>query len=131
MAETKETSFCFNSEFQQEMEPKLSGPKRLRLHIKQDPWNLPSSTRALAQNIRKFVEGQSEQQRTLYSISNKHFRLIKTKSLVMPHFFLQRFILQGNKRNEIGEGGREKEVALQNLVFQGSEHCRERREHSQ
>ncbi|KAB1256414.1 Phosphatidylinositol 3; 4; 5-trisphosphate-dependent Rac exchanger 2 protein [Camelus dromedarius] len=44
-------------EFQQEMEPKLSCPKRLRLHIKQDPWNLPSSVRNLAQNIRKFVEG--------------------------------------------------------------------------
>uniref|UniRef100_A0A8C9L3X6 Phosphatidylinositol-3,4,5-trisphosphate dependent Rac exchange factor 2 n=1 Tax=Serinus canaria TaxID=9135 RepID=A0A8C9L3X6_SERCA len=43
-------------EFQQEMEPKLSCPKRLRLHIKQDPWNLPSSVRGLAQNIRKFVE---------------------------------------------------------------------------
>nr|XP_020028762.1 phosphatidylinositol 3,4,5-trisphosphate-dependent Rac exchanger 2 protein isoform X3 [Castor canadensis] len=45
-------------EFQQEMEAKLSCPKRLRLHIKQDPWNLPSSVRALAQNIRKFVEAQ-------------------------------------------------------------------------
>uniref|UniRef100_A0ACB8FDE7 Phosphatidylinositol 3,4,5-trisphosphate-dependent Rac exchanger 2 protein n=1 Tax=Sphaerodactylus townsendi TaxID=933632 RepID=A0ACB8FDE7_9SAUR len=43
-------------EFQQDMEPKLSCPKRLRLHIKQDPWNLPSSVRNLAQNIRKFVE---------------------------------------------------------------------------
>uniref|UniRef100_A0A8C3S259 Phosphatidylinositol-3,4,5-trisphosphate dependent Rac exchange factor 2 n=1 Tax=Chelydra serpentina TaxID=8475 RepID=A0A8C3S259_CHESE len=43
-------------EFQQEMEPKLSCPKRLRLHIKQDPWNLPSSVQNLAQNIRKFVE---------------------------------------------------------------------------
>ncbi|XP_005150847.1 phosphatidylinositol 3,4,5-trisphosphate-dependent Rac exchanger 2 protein [Melopsittacus undulatus] len=43
-------------EFQQEIEPKLNCPKRLRLHIKQDPWNLPSSVRSLAQNIRKFVE---------------------------------------------------------------------------
>ncbi|KAM9308556.1 phosphatidylinositol 3,4,5-trisphosphate-dependent Rac exchanger 2 protein [Gastrophryne carolinensis] len=43
-------------EFQQEMEPKLSCPKRLRLHIKQDPWNLPSSVQILAQNIKKFVE---------------------------------------------------------------------------
>ncbi|XP_008853008.1 phosphatidylinositol 3,4,5-trisphosphate-dependent Rac exchanger 2 protein isoform X4 [Nannospalax galili] len=43
-------------EFQQEIEAKLSCPKRLRLHLKQDPWNLPSSVRALAQNIRKFVE---------------------------------------------------------------------------
>ncbi|XP_068093571.1 phosphatidylinositol 3,4,5-trisphosphate-dependent Rac exchanger 2 protein [Hyperolius riggenbachi] len=43
-------------EFQQEMEPKLSCPKRLRLHIKQDPWNLPSSARVLAQNMKKFVE---------------------------------------------------------------------------
>uniref|UniRef100_A0A803SVC5 Phosphatidylinositol-3,4,5-trisphosphate dependent Rac exchange factor 2 n=1 Tax=Anolis carolinensis TaxID=28377 RepID=A0A803SVC5_ANOCA len=34
-------------------------PKRLRLHIKQDPWNLPSSVQNLSQNIRKFVEGQS------------------------------------------------------------------------
>ncbi|XP_069477256.1 phosphatidylinositol 3,4,5-trisphosphate-dependent Rac exchanger 2 protein [Ambystoma mexicanum] len=43
-------------EFQKEMEPKLSCPKRLRLHIKQDPWNLPSSVRTLAQNIKQFVE---------------------------------------------------------------------------
>ncbi|XP_068018630.1 phosphatidylinositol 3,4,5-trisphosphate-dependent Rac exchanger 2 protein isoform X2 [Melanerpes formicivorus] len=43
-------------EFQQEMEPKLNCPKRLRLQIKQDPWNLPSSVRSLAQSIRKFVE---------------------------------------------------------------------------
>uniref|UniRef100_A0A8C5MVL4 Phosphatidylinositol-3,4,5-trisphosphate dependent Rac exchange factor 2 n=1 Tax=Leptobrachium leishanense TaxID=445787 RepID=A0A8C5MVL4_9ANUR len=43
-------------DFQKEMEPKLSCPKRLRLHIKQDPWNLPSSVRVLAQNIKKFVE---------------------------------------------------------------------------
>ncbi|XP_029447296.1 phosphatidylinositol 3,4,5-trisphosphate-dependent Rac exchanger 2 protein [Rhinatrema bivittatum] len=43
-------------EFQEEMEPKLSCPKRLRLHIKQDPWNLPNSVRNLAQNIRIYVE---------------------------------------------------------------------------
>uniref|UniRef100_A0A8D1LWW4 Phosphatidylinositol-3,4,5-trisphosphate dependent Rac exchange factor 2 n=1 Tax=Sus scrofa TaxID=9823 RepID=A0A8D1LWW4_PIG len=60
-------------EFQQEMEPKLSCPKRLRLHIKQDPWNLPSSVRNLAQNIRKFVEGQDDKQRTSHDISNKVF----------------------------------------------------------
>ena len=44
------------------MEAKLSCPKRLRLHIKQDPWNLPNSVRVLAQNIRKFVEGRYEKQ---------------------------------------------------------------------
>ncbi|XP_007423229.1 phosphatidylinositol 3,4,5-trisphosphate-dependent Rac exchanger 2 protein [Python bivittatus] len=43
-------------EFQQEVELKLSCPKKLRLHIKQDPWNLPSSVQNLSQNIRKFVE---------------------------------------------------------------------------
>ncbi|CAI5779402.1 3,4,5-trisphosphate-dependent Rac exchanger 2 isoform X1 [Podarcis lilfordi] len=43
-------------EFQQEIGPKLSCPKRLRLHIKQDPWNLPSSVQNLSQNIRKLVE---------------------------------------------------------------------------
>lgn len=43
-------------EFQQEMEAKLSCPRRLRLHLKQDPWNLPSGVRALAQSFRKYVE---------------------------------------------------------------------------
>uniref|UniRef100_H3AA93 Phosphatidylinositol-3,4,5-trisphosphate dependent Rac exchange factor 2 n=1 Tax=Latimeria chalumnae TaxID=7897 RepID=H3AA93_LATCH len=43
-------------EFQQEMEPNISYPKRLRLHIKQDPWNLPSSVRNLSQSITKLVE---------------------------------------------------------------------------
>ena len=56
------------------MEPKLSCPKRLRLHIKQDPWNLPSSVRNLAQNIRKFVEGQDEKQRILHGISNNDLK---------------------------------------------------------
>uniref|UniRef100_A0A452HV08 Phosphatidylinositol 3,4,5-trisphosphate-dependent Rac exchanger 2 protein n=1 Tax=Gopherus agassizii TaxID=38772 RepID=A0A452HV08_9SAUR len=41
----------------------LSCPKRLRLHIKQDPWNLPSSVQNLAQNIRKFVEDSETQLR--------------------------------------------------------------------
>lgn len=71
-------------EFQQEMEPKLSCPKRLRLHIKQDPWNLPSSVRSLAQNIRKFVEGQDEKQRTWHDIRNNHLKAINTKNSVMP-----------------------------------------------
>uniref|UniRef100_A0A8C3GDY2 Phosphatidylinositol-3,4,5-trisphosphate dependent Rac exchange factor 2 n=1 Tax=Cairina moschata TaxID=8855 RepID=A0A8C3GDY2_CAIMO len=42
--------FCFKNCFL------LGNRSRLRLHIKQDPWNLPSSVRSLAQNIRKFVE---------------------------------------------------------------------------
>uniref|UniRef100_A0A452UW90 Phosphatidylinositol 3,4,5-trisphosphate-dependent Rac exchanger 2 protein n=1 Tax=Ursus maritimus TaxID=29073 RepID=A0A452UW90_URSMA len=49
----------------QGLQGKLSCPKRLRLHIKQDPWNLPSSVRNLAQNIRKFVEGQDENETQL------------------------------------------------------------------
>uniref|UniRef100_A0A8C6LD17 Phosphatidylinositol 3,4,5-trisphosphate-dependent Rac exchanger 2 protein n=1 Tax=Nothobranchius furzeri TaxID=105023 RepID=A0A8C6LD17_NOTFU len=32
--------------------------KKLRLHIKQDPWNLPNSVQALTQTISKYVEGQ-------------------------------------------------------------------------
>uniref|UniRef100_A0A8C6XHT1 Phosphatidylinositol 3,4,5-trisphosphate-dependent Rac exchanger 2 protein n=1 Tax=Naja naja TaxID=35670 RepID=A0A8C6XHT1_NAJNA len=43
-------------EFQQEIELKVNCPKKLRLHIKQDPWNLPSSVQNLSQSIRKFVE---------------------------------------------------------------------------
>lgn len=52
------------------MEPKLSCPKRLRLHIKQDPWNLPSSVRNLAQNLRKFVEGQAKSREQLMTSKN-------------------------------------------------------------
>ncbi|XP_077592217.1 phosphatidylinositol 3,4,5-trisphosphate-dependent Rac exchanger 2 protein [Stigmatopora nigra] len=43
-------------EFQQEMEPKVNYTKRLRLHVKEDPWNLPGSVQALTQTIEKFVE---------------------------------------------------------------------------
>ena len=59
------------------MEPKLSCPKRLRLHIKQDPWNLPSSVRNLAQNIRKFVEGQDKKKKKKKShdMSNTHLKI--------------------------------------------------------
>lgn len=40
------------------MEPRVNCTKKLRLHVKQDPWNLPSSVLALTQTIAKFVEGQ-------------------------------------------------------------------------
>lgn len=46
------------SEFIQEMEPKVNCTKQLRLHVKQDPWNLPSSVQVLTQTIAKYVEGQ-------------------------------------------------------------------------
>lgn len=32
--------------------------KKLRLHVKQDPWNLPGSVQTLTQTIAKFVDGQ-------------------------------------------------------------------------
>lgn len=41
------------------MEPKVNCTKKLRLHVKQDPWNLPSSVQTLTQTIAKYVEGQS------------------------------------------------------------------------
>uniref|UniRef100_A0A673Y1J3 Phosphatidylinositol 3,4,5-trisphosphate-dependent Rac exchanger 2 protein n=1 Tax=Salmo trutta TaxID=8032 RepID=A0A673Y1J3_SALTR len=44
------------SEFQQEMDPRVNCTKKLRVHIKQDPWNLPSSVQALTHTIAKFVE---------------------------------------------------------------------------
>uniref|UniRef100_A0A3Q3N311 Phosphatidylinositol 3,4,5-trisphosphate-dependent Rac exchanger 2 protein n=1 Tax=Mastacembelus armatus TaxID=205130 RepID=A0A3Q3N311_9TELE len=43
-------------EFQQEMESKVNCTKKLRLHVRQDPWNLPSSVQALTQTIAKYVE---------------------------------------------------------------------------
>uniref|UniRef100_A0A671YMU5 Phosphatidylinositol-3,4,5-trisphosphate dependent Rac exchange factor 2 n=1 Tax=Sparus aurata TaxID=8175 RepID=A0A671YMU5_SPAAU len=43
-------------EFQLEMEPKVNCTKKLRLHVKQDPWNLPSSVQTLTQTIAKYVE---------------------------------------------------------------------------
>lgn len=81
------------------MEAKLSCPKRLRLHLKQDPWNLPSSVRALAQNIRKFVEGQYEKQGPL-----------------MPHAVCSESHAGQNKRKEMGEERGDREgISLQAL----------------
>lgn len=85
------------------MEPKLSCPKRLRLHIKQDPWNLPSSVRNLAQNIRKFVEGQDEKQRALHSISNNHLKPKFSNALIT---FCSVSGYEENQRTGKGEGGR-------------------------
>ncbi|KAJ8376630.1 hypothetical protein SKAU_G00072100 [Synaphobranchus kaupii] len=56
-----EQTKCFSpgrglQEFHQEMEPRVNCTKKLRLHVKQDPWNLPSSVQALTQTIAKFVE---------------------------------------------------------------------------
>lgn len=48
----------FPTEFQQELEPKVNCTKKLRLHVKQDPWNLPGSVQTLTQTIAKFVDGQ-------------------------------------------------------------------------
>uniref|UniRef100_A0A673XYJ3 Phosphatidylinositol 3,4,5-trisphosphate-dependent Rac exchanger 2 protein n=1 Tax=Salmo trutta TaxID=8032 RepID=A0A673XYJ3_SALTR len=51
------------SEFQQEMDPRVNCTKKLRVHIKQDPWNLPSSVQALTHTIAKFVEDSEIQLR--------------------------------------------------------------------
>uniref|UniRef100_A0A8C1JW40 Phosphatidylinositol-3,4,5-trisphosphate-dependent Rac exchange factor 2 n=1 Tax=Cyprinus carpio TaxID=7962 RepID=A0A8C1JW40_CYPCA len=56
-----EQTKCFTpgrglQEFHQDMEPKLNCTKKLRLHVKQDPWNLPSSVQALTHTIAKFAE---------------------------------------------------------------------------
>uniref|UniRef100_A0A4W6DWD5 Phosphatidylinositol-3,4,5-trisphosphate dependent Rac exchange factor 2 n=1 Tax=Lates calcarifer TaxID=8187 RepID=A0A4W6DWD5_LATCA len=61
VARAFEQTKCFTpgrglQEFQQEMEPKVSCTKKLRLHVKQDPWNLPSSVQTLTQTIAKYVE---------------------------------------------------------------------------
>uniref|UniRef100_A0A8C8JDM4 Phosphatidylinositol-3,4,5-trisphosphate-dependent Rac exchange factor 2 n=1 Tax=Oncorhynchus tshawytscha TaxID=74940 RepID=A0A8C8JDM4_ONCTS len=49
--------------FQQEMDPRVNCTKKLRVHIKQDPWNLPSSVQALTHTIAKFVEDSEIQLR--------------------------------------------------------------------
>uniref|UniRef100_A0A8C9YKC1 Phosphatidylinositol-3,4,5-trisphosphate dependent Rac exchange factor 2 n=1 Tax=Sander lucioperca TaxID=283035 RepID=A0A8C9YKC1_SANLU len=61
VARAFEQTKCFTPgrglhEFQQEMEPKVNCTKKLRLHVKQDPWNLPSSIQTLTQTIAKYVE---------------------------------------------------------------------------
>ncbi|TDG97257.1 hypothetical protein EPR50_G00224110 [Perca flavescens] len=61
VARAFEQTKCFTPgrglhEFQQEMEPKVNCTKKLRLHVKQDPWNLPSSVQTLTQTIAKYVE---------------------------------------------------------------------------
>uniref|UniRef100_A0AAX7UWC5 Phosphatidylinositol 3,4,5-trisphosphate-dependent Rac exchanger 2 protein n=1 Tax=Astatotilapia calliptera TaxID=8154 RepID=A0AAX7UWC5_ASTCA len=78
--------FVFLSEFQQEMEPRVSCTKKLRLHVKQDPWNLPSSVQALTQTITKYVEGQRVPEQLLTWLtctpSPLHFMLSQCSSLV-------------------------------------------------
>ncbi|KAI5617161.1 phosphatidylinositol 3,4,5-trisphosphate-dependent Rac exchanger 2 protein, partial [Silurus asotus] len=61
VARVFEQTKCFTpgrglQEFHQDMEPKVNCTKKLRLHVKQDPWNLPSSVQALTHTIGKFVE---------------------------------------------------------------------------
>uniref|UniRef100_A0A8C4RZ26 Phosphatidylinositol 3,4,5-trisphosphate-dependent Rac exchanger 2 protein n=1 Tax=Erpetoichthys calabaricus TaxID=27687 RepID=A0A8C4RZ26_ERPCA len=61
VAKAFEQTKCFTpargfQEFQQEMEPKVNCTKKLRLHIKQDPWNLPSSVQNLTQTLARFAE---------------------------------------------------------------------------
>uniref|UniRef100_A0A672J6B4 Phosphatidylinositol 3,4,5-trisphosphate-dependent Rac exchanger 2 protein n=1 Tax=Salarias fasciatus TaxID=181472 RepID=A0A672J6B4_SALFA len=61
VARAFEQTKCFTpgrglQEFQQEMEPRVNCTKKLRLHVKQDPWNLPSSVQALTHTIAKYVE---------------------------------------------------------------------------
>uniref|UniRef100_A0A8C4ZN03 Phosphatidylinositol-3,4,5-trisphosphate dependent Rac exchange factor 2 n=1 Tax=Gadus morhua TaxID=8049 RepID=A0A8C4ZN03_GADMO len=56
-----EQTKCFTpgrglQEFQQEMEPRLNCTKKLRLHVKQDPWNLPGSVHAFTHTVGRFVE---------------------------------------------------------------------------
>uniref|UniRef100_H2TMF7 Phosphatidylinositol 3,4,5-trisphosphate-dependent Rac exchanger 2 protein n=1 Tax=Takifugu rubripes TaxID=31033 RepID=H2TMF7_TAKRU len=61
IARAFEQTKCFTptrglQEFQQEMEPKVNCAKKLRLHVKQDPWNLPGSVQTLTQTIAKYVD---------------------------------------------------------------------------
>nr|CBN81928.1 Phosphatidylinositol 3,4,5-trisphosphate-dependent Rac exchanger 2 protein [Dicentrarchus labrax] len=68
VARAFEQTKCFTpgrglQEFQQEMEPKVNCTKKLRLHVKQDPWNLPSSVQTLTQTIAKYVEDSEIQLR--------------------------------------------------------------------
>uniref|UniRef100_A0A3Q2QU97 Phosphatidylinositol 3,4,5-trisphosphate-dependent Rac exchanger 2 protein n=1 Tax=Fundulus heteroclitus TaxID=8078 RepID=A0A3Q2QU97_FUNHE len=61
VARAFEQTKCFTparglQEFQQQMEAGVNCAKKLRLHIKQDPWNLPNSVQALTQAISKYVE---------------------------------------------------------------------------
>ncbi|KAF0028123.1 hypothetical protein F2P81_019210 [Scophthalmus maximus] len=68
VARAFEQTKCFTpgrglQEFQQEMDPKVNCTKKLRLHVKQDPWNLPSSVQTLTQTIAKYVEDSEIQLR--------------------------------------------------------------------
>ncbi|KAM9775546.1 phosphatidylinositol 3,4,5-trisphosphate-dependent Rac exchanger 2 protein isoform 1-T1 [Syngnathus typhle] len=61
VARAFEQTKCFTpgrgfQEFEQEMEAEMNSAKSLRLHVKQDPWNLPASVQTLTQTVAKFVE---------------------------------------------------------------------------
>ncbi|KAG9283290.1 phosphatidylinositol 3,4,5-trisphosphate-dependent Rac exchanger 2 protein [Astyanax mexicanus] len=61
VARAFEQTKCFTpgrglQEFLLDLEPKLNCTKKLRLHIKHDPWNLPSSVHTLMHTLSKAVE---------------------------------------------------------------------------
>ncbi|XP_063062477.1 phosphatidylinositol 3,4,5-trisphosphate-dependent Rac exchanger 2 protein [Engraulis encrasicolus] len=61
VAKAFEQTKCFTptrglQEFHQELEPGVSCTKRLRLQVRQDPWNLPSGVTTLTQAIAKATE---------------------------------------------------------------------------
>ncbi|KAL7840811.1 hypothetical protein AOLI_G00261340 [Acnodon oligacanthus] len=61
VARAFEQTKCFTpgrglQEFFSDLEPKLNCTKKLRLHIRHDPWNLPSSVHTLTYTLSKAVE---------------------------------------------------------------------------
>ncbi|XP_036413863.1 phosphatidylinositol 3,4,5-trisphosphate-dependent Rac exchanger 2 protein [Colossoma macropomum] len=61
VARAFEQTKCFTpgrglQEFLSDLEPKLNCTKKLRLHIRHDPWNLPSSVHTLTHTLSKAVE---------------------------------------------------------------------------
>uniref|UniRef100_A0AAR2KCL7 Phosphatidylinositol 3,4,5-trisphosphate-dependent Rac exchanger 2 protein n=1 Tax=Pygocentrus nattereri TaxID=42514 RepID=A0AAR2KCL7_PYGNA len=65
VARAFEQTKCFTpgrglQEFLSDLEPTLNCTKKLRLHIRHDPWNLPSSVHTLTYTLSKAVEGQDK-----------------------------------------------------------------------
>uniref|UniRef100_A0A8C2XHX6 Phosphatidylinositol 3,4,5-trisphosphate-dependent Rac exchanger 2 protein n=1 Tax=Cyclopterus lumpus TaxID=8103 RepID=A0A8C2XHX6_CYCLU len=56
VARAFEQTKCFTPGRGLQGKPKVNCTKKLRLHVKQDPWNLPSSVQSLTQTIAKYVE---------------------------------------------------------------------------
>ncbi|KAJ3611190.1 hypothetical protein NHX12_021207 [Muraenolepis orangiensis] len=116
-----EQTKCFTpgrglQEFQQDLDPRLNCTKKLRLHVKQDPWNLPGSVQTFTLSIGRSVEEVKTRLLLVllqYTDSEVQLRrdMVFCQSLVAVVCAFSQHLLAG--LNQFQDGGREGEQESQ------------------